>query len=241
VIVAGITAVLLDIEGTTTPIAFVHDRLFPFARARAGDFLRKHWDTARVRDVVETLAEEQAADVQAGAQPPPWGPAPEPVEAYVRWLMDRDRKSPGLKELQGWIWEGGYLDGLLKSEVFADTPRAIRRWRDAGLDVAIYSSGSALAQRLLFGHTAQGDLTPLLSGFFDTSVGSKRSADSYSRIAQQLGRAPGAILFISDVTAELRAAKAAGMQALLSVRPGNPPQEDASDFESVSSFDDVGV
>ena len=152
--------------------------------------------------------------------------------------MDRDRKSPGLKLLQGRIWERGYRTGELAGKVFPDVAPALRRWRDAGVTVAIYSSGSELAQRLLFGSTGEGDLTKLLSRFFDTAVGPKVSPDSYRRIAGDLGERPDEVLFVSDVTAELDAADAAGCQARLCVRPGNhqqPPHHHAV----VHSFDEL--
>ena len=120
------------------------------------------------------------------------------------------------------------MRAILKGEVFADVPPALRRWRDAGLDVAIYSSGSELAQRLIFGSTAYGDLTRFISRFFDTAVGAKGAAASYRRIAAELGRAPDRLLFISDVTTELDAAGAAGCEVILCVRPGNRPQPDHS-------------
>ena len=191
----GIRVVLLDIEGTTTPISFVHDVLFPYARARIG---------------------------------PEWHAA-----------MDRDEKSSELKRLQGLIWEQGYRAGELHGEVFADVAPAIRRWRAAGLRVAIYSSGSELAQRLLFGSTPDGDLTPLIDGFFDTSVGPKKVPASYAEIARRLGCAPREILFVSDVTAELAAAREAGCQVVLSVRPGNAAADEP--FEAVTSFDHLFI
>jgi enolase-phosphatase E1 len=191
----GVRVVLLDIEGTTTPIAFVHEVLFPYARARIG-------------------AEWHAA-------------------------MDRDDKSGELKRRQGLIWEQGYRAGELHGEVFPDVAPAIRRWRAAGLRVAIYSSGSELAQRLLFGSTPDGDLTALIDGFFDTAVGPKKSASSYADIARRLECAPREILFVSDVTAELAAAAEAGCQVVLSVRPGNAPQPDAGRYEAVESFDEL--
>jgi enolase-phosphatase E1 len=147
--------------------------------------------------------------------------------------MDRDRKSPGLKRLQGQIWEIGYRAGELRGDVFPDTAPAIRRWRAQGIDVAIYSSGSVLAQRHLFESTPAGDLTGLIRAFFDTAVGPKTASDSYIRIAQALGHEPSRILFVSDVTAELSAARAAGFQVRLSVRPGNPSQADAAAYELV--------
>jgi enolase-phosphatase E1 len=235
----GVSAVLLDIEGTTTPLAFVHETLFPFAREHMPEFLRERWDTPELRVVEAALEQEHAQDVDAGRQPPVWDATRESMQAYAMWLMDRDRKSPGLKTLQGWMWERGYRAGLLKSELFPDTAPAIRRWRAADLDVAIYSSGSALAQRLLFGHTADGDLTPLLAGFFDTAVGAKQSPGSYARIAAALGRAPHAIMFVSDVAAELHAAKSAGLQTVLSIRPGNPAQPDAVQFDAIRSLDEL--
>ena len=151
--------------------------------------------------------------------------------------MDQDRKSPGLKLLQGQIWDEGYRSGELKGEVFADVAPALRRWRDAGVAVAIYSSGSELAQRLLFGSTASGDLTPLLARFFDTTVGAKQAAESYRRIARELGIPPDRMLFISDVTTELDAAHSAGCQVLLCVRPGNRPQPNHA-YPVIERFDE---
>jgi enolase-phosphatase E1 len=158
--------------------------------------------------------------------------------AYVESLMDRDRKSPALKQLQGRIWEGGYRAGVLQGEVFADVPPALERWHDAGLDVAIYSSGSELAQRLIFGSTVHGDLTRVIARFFDTAVGAKGAPESYRRIAAELGRAPDRLLFISDVTTELDAAASAGCRVILCVRPGNRPQPDHA-YTVISSFEDL--
>ena len=155
--------------------------------------------------------------------------------------MDRDRKSPALKELQGHIWERGYQEGRLRGQVYPDVPAAIRRWRDAGLVVAIYSSGSELAQRRLFESTEHGDLTPVLSAFFDTRVGPKMESESYTRIAERLGLRPNEILFISDVTKELAAARGAGLAAILSVRPGNPVQPDSDQYEQVQTFEGITV
>jgi enolase-phosphatase E1 len=154
--------------------------------------------------------------------------------------MERDRKSPGLKLLQGLIWQRGFADGTLRGELFPDVPPALDRWRAESIDVAIYSSGSVLAQRLIFGHTAAGDLTPQISQFFDATIGPKRSADSYRQIASELHREPNELLFLSDVHAELSAARAAGFQTILCVRPGNPeaPREDEV---AIATFDDLVV
>lgn len=238
----GVRAVLLDIEGTTTPIAFVHDVLFPYARTHLAGHLRAHWRDESTREVVGLLAGEHRVDQANGHVPPVWphrGPAVEVVAAYAAWLMDRDRKSPGLKLLQGHIWEAGYQEGVLRGLVFADVAPAIRRWHAAGLRVAIYSSGSEQAQRRLFESTPAGDLTTLLDAFFDTRVGAKGDAASYTRIAQDLRMPVGAVLFVSDVTAELDAARAAGMAVVLSLRPGNPALPGTDGFDAARSFDDL--
>jgi enolase-phosphatase E1 len=239
----GVDAVLLDIEGTTTPITFVYDVLFPFARAGLRGFLKESRDIV-VSGVIARLQEEHAADLARGEQPPPWpaagGDAGTPAAAYVEWLMDRDRKSQGLKTLQGLIWERGYRTGTLRGEVFPDVPGALRRWHVAGLYMAIYSSGSELAQRLLFASTTWGDLTPYLSRFFDTSVGPKVSAASYRGIAEELARAAGGMLFVSDAVAELDAAREAGLQTLLCVRPGNRPPAEHT-HSKIETFDEIVI
>jgi enolase-phosphatase E1 len=235
--------VLLDIEGTTTPIAFVHEILFPFARQHAAGWLADPHHATDAAVVVAELAAEYAADRARGEQVPAWPEAGgfAAATAYVRWLMDRDRKSHGLKRLQGLVWEQGYQAGTLRGQVYRDVPAALAGWRAAGVRAAIYSSGSELAQRRLFESTAYGNLAPFLAGFFDTTVGSKRETASYTRIARALGEAPSHVVFISDVTAELGAAKAAGYEVLLSVRHGNPPQPDAESYEAIATLDGLDI
>jgi enolase-phosphatase E1 len=239
----GIRAVLLDIEGTTTPIAFVHERLFPYVRAKLRAFLDAHWLSPNLAEVRRQLAVERDADLGRDETPPQLRMANDEraltsLSAYVEWLMDRDRKSPGLKLLQGLIWEEGYRGGELHGLVFDDVPDAMRVWAARGVRVAIYSSGSELAQRLLFQSTEHGDLTPLIGAFFDTGVGGKKESKSYTRIAAALGCKTGEILFVSDVVAELDASREAGMQVALSVRPGNPEQEPRS-YERVHALSDI--
>jgi enolase-phosphatase E1 len=240
-----VRVVLVDIEGTTTPISFVHDVLFPFARRHLAAWCRHYAGTDAYREVLTRLAIEHAADRARGEPVPAWeaGSAIDhdrSLRAYVIWLMDRDRKSPGLKLLQGLIWEQGYQAGTLSGDVFPDVAPAMRRWRDLGVVTAVYSSGSELAQRRLFTSTPYGDLTPLIGGFFDTTVGAKQAPESYARIASTLEWAPGRILFVSDVTAELNAASRAGCQTVLSVRPGNSLQPDSGLYPQVRSFDEIG-
>jgi enolase-phosphatase E1 len=249
-----IQAIVLDIEGTTTPIGFVYDVLFPFARTHLCEYL-DHADAEHLHEPIRRLRAEWSADVAQGTGPPHWSPAHEALpgprpqvpgprpeaqeaQAYVEWLMDRDRKSPGLKLLQGQIWEQGYAAGLLHGEVFPDVPPALQRWRDTGIAVAIYSSGSTLAQRLLFGSTRQGDLTALISRFFDTEVGAKVAAESYTRIGRELACPVDQLLFVSDVWEELNAAREAGCQAVLCVRPGNRPQPTGA-VDVIETFDEI--
>jgi len=228
-------AILLDIEGTTTPIAFVHDVLFPYARAHLREYLGDIPDPA----VIQLLKQEWPRDAAATPKLPRPDESMESLAKYVEWLMDRDRKSPGLKALQGLVWQRGYRNGALKGVVFPDVPRALQRWRKGGIKTAIYSSGSVLAQRLLFSTTAFGDLTTLLTDFFDTSAGAKSSEDSYRGIAAALGCAPPQMLFVSDVLAEIDAARRAGCQVVLCVRPGNAPQQVTEEQRFVHSFDEI--
>jgi len=235
-------AVLIDIEGTTTPIAFVHDVLFPFARTHLADWLEARTSSAEFNEVFEQLAREHAADRARGANVPAWDTSTlsatrASITRYAVALMDEDRKSPGLKLLQGLIWESGYQAGELRGQVFADVPPALHRWRAAGLRLAIYSSGSELAQRRLFESTLDGDLTSLFDGFFDTGVGGKKESASYLRIVERLRVSVERTMFISDVTAELDAAKSAGLQVILSLRDGNAVQPSADEYERVLSFD----
>ena len=224
-----IRAILLDIEGATTPIAFVHEVLFPYARDHAKEFLASN---AEAEDIAR-LREEHAADVNNGEQPP------EELAAYVEWLIVRDRKSTGLKSLQGKIWRQGYLDGTLKSQVYEDVAPAFARWRARGLSINIFSSGSVLAQQLLFAHTDAGDLTKFIDQYFDTNIGKKGEAASYRKIADALNRSPSEVMFIADVVTELEAAHEAGMQVLLSIRPGNPPQKSAEKYQAIHNFQDI--
>ena len=224
-----VKAILLDIEGTTTPIAFVHDVLFSYARDHVREFLTKN----SAAEDIALLREEHAVDV---SDAPLLSNETESIAAYVEWLIKLDRKSTALKSLQGKLWRQGYEDGSLKSQVFADVAPAFERWRDRGLKVGIFSSGSVLAQQLLFAHTEVGDLTHCIDSYFDTNVGKKGEAESYRKIAEAMGFPAQEILFISDVTAELDAANQAGMKTLLSIRPGNAPQRQ---YPSIHTFDEI--
>ena len=237
--VQNVRGLLLDIEGTTTPITFVYDVLFPFARAHAREFLERHVASDEVRFDLAQLLEEHAKDLAGNLSPPPIVESSElqSIVGYVYWLMDHDRKSTGLKSLQGKIWEEGYRSGVLESVVFPDVPLALQRWHKAGLKIAIFSSGSVLAQRLLFENTGAGDLTPLIHGYFDTTTGPKGAPDSYRRIAEALRVAPAEVLFVSDVPAELDAARTAGMGTALCLRDGGAAP--ATDHPVRRTFDEI--
>jgi enolase-phosphatase E1 len=228
---------LLDIEGTTTPVEFVTRVLFPFARERVTAFLVEHAADEGVRDDLARLRREHAQDEREDKDPPPWDEdALSSAVHYVSWLMHHDRKSTGLKALQGRIWEEGYRSGALVSEVYPDVPPAFARWRRQGRDIAIFSSGSVLAQKLLFAHTPVGDLTGFVSSYFDTTTGPKREARSYATIAAALRLDPTQALFLSDVEEELDAARTAGLSTALCVRDGGAP---STSHPVIHSFEDV--
>lgn len=212
--------VLTDIEGTTSAIAFVKDTLFPFAEAELDAFLAARG------------AEPEVAAILAEV------PGPDRA-ATLRGWMAADAKVTPLKALQGLIWESGFRDGRLRGHLWPDVAACLRAWRAGGVSLAIYSSGSVAAQKLLFGHSEAGDLLPLFSGFFDTRVGGKREAAAYAAIAAATGYPPGDILFLSDVAEELDAAQASGLRTCQLVRPGDGTQPagrhpEAADFPAVA-------
>jgi enolase-phosphatase E1 len=231
----GVRGVLLDVEGTTTSISFVYDVLFPYAAARLDATCAGRAAEPAVAAALDRLRAEHAAEVAAaaGERPaaspgPPGGEGPPPPfgngAPYARHLMAQDRKSTGLKALQGLIWDEGYRRGELRGHVFDDVPPALAAWRAAGLELRVFSSGSVRAQRLLFGHSNHGDLTPSFAGFHDTETGPKLEPRSYLAIAEAFRQPPDALLFLSDTVAELDAAAAAGYRTGRLDRPGNRPQ-----------------
>jgi enolase-phosphatase E1 len=221
-----VSKILLDIEGTTTPVDFVYRVLFPYARSQTERFLERYGSLPDVLEDLDLLRYEHLQDTRQGFSPPVLKDPHDPTSfvAYVDWLIERDRKSTPLKSLQGKIWAEGYANGDLCSQVFDDVPPALKRWQGQSRTIAIFSSGSILAQKLLFANTTAGDLTRFLSAYFDTTVGTKTDPASYEKIAKKLECSPAEIVFISDVVSELDGAEAAGFQALLCKRPGNHPQ-----------------
>ncbi len=236
-------AVLLDIEGTTTPIDFVTRVLFPFAREEFKRFLQEHEGDAEIRPDLEVLWEQYQGDQRQSLNPPPWGGGfsdrdLESIVGYLHWLMDQDRKATPLKALQGKVWLEGYRKGKLEGQVYPDVPSAMQRWAADGKRIAIFSSGSVLAQKLLFQSIPSGDLTRYIQFNFDTTTGAKGEPESYRRISAALATIPSDVVFISDVVGELDAARSAGMQTVLCVRPGgNEPKN--SLHALIRSFDEL--
>lgn len=227
--------ILLDVEGTTSSIAFVYDVLFEHARREVGAFLAAH------RSDPHVLALASAMTATAGAAMTPDTIAADPTRAALAAidLMNRDVKDTSLKALQGMIWRSGFESGQIVAHVFDDVPPALAAWADAGLDMRIYSSGSIEAQQLFFRHTSFGDLTPSLQGHYDTTTGPKRETSSYEKIAADMGLVPRQVLFVSDIGAELDAARTAGMQTALAVRPGNRDAGGLFEHPSVTSFAEI--
>ena len=220
---SGINAILTDIEGTTTDIDFVHKTLFPYARERMADFIHSHPNEPAVADAAAAL-----------------GVAADDLDAITRGLIgwiDQDKKETSLKALQGLIWVQGYESGDFTGHLYPDAYEGLKRWHDSGKQLHIFSSGSVKAQKLLYGYSDFGDLTPLFSGYFDTTTGAKREAIAYERISEAIGMPASQILFLSDVVAELDAAKTAGMQTCLLVRGERP--DGAERHNAVENFDRI--
>jgi enolase-phosphatase E1 len=238
---------LLDIEGTVADVRFVYDVMFPFVREHLREFLQDHWNSPSIQSGLSLLA------IDAGFKPDniPWkaqqGPsnlqaseqAIDQVVLAVGRLMDRDSKTTGLKSLQGLVWESGFRSGKLRAEVFADVVPALERWKKAGVELRIYSSGSILAQKLFFAHTTVGDLTPFFKGNYDTTIGSKKEPESYLKIAEDLRLSPTQVIFFTDVLGEIQAARSAQMQVIACVRPNNAPLPKDFDGPTIESFDQV--
>ena len=231
----GIRAVLLDIEGTTCPVPFVSQVLFPYARERLDLFLKTKSHEPALAPLIQAI--DAAMDTEDVASVGPLRRAPTHRERvlFLQSLIDQDRKLPALKSLQGLIWDEGYANGALECPLFEDVAPTLRAWQSDGLRLAVYSSGSVKAQKLLYGHSNDGDLRGLFSHWFDTSIGPKGEANSYLAIATELGMAPAAILFVSDSRSELEAAQAAGMDTRFSLRPENPAV-DPGPFEAITSL-----
>ena len=223
-----IKAILTDIEGTTSSIAFVKDVLFPYAARALPEFLEKHWQEPAVREQILAVAETVGEPIDTAEQA---------NRILQQWIRE-DRKATPLKALQGMIWKAGYQQGDYRAHIYADAAETLRQWHQDGLPLYVYSSGSVAAQKLFFGHSEAGDLQPLFSGYFDTTSGAKQDPQSYRHIAEQISLPAEQILFLSDISAELDAANEAGMQTLLVDREGTAGE---SEHPRVRSFENIEV
>ena len=234
-----ITHILLDIEGTTCPVSFVAEVLFPYASSSLQRYLEEHQDEAEIKSLLQGVEVAWKEDVHTEAiallEEQEFPIKMKAIAQYLKQLIARDIKLTELKDLQGGIWRSGYASGELVAPLFRDVPEALNRWHDAGLTLAVYSSGSVPAQKLLYGHCQAGNITSLFQHWFDTKTGIKQAKESYLTIAQSMGTAPSDVLFISDALQELEAADAAGMKTLFSDREGNPAR-DAGRFAKISDY-----
>jgi len=220
-----VKAILLDIEGTIAPLSFVKEVMFPYSKKRIKKFLEENRENPKVKKIILEVQKLEGRELSFE----------ETAELFERWI-DEDRKVTPLKELQGHIWEEGFKSGELRAPLYEDAYEKIKEWKEKGIPVYIYSSGSVKAQELFFGHSVYGDIRNLFSGFFDTKIGSKKEKSSYEKIAKEIGLSPEEILFISDNPDELKAAKEAGMKVIQSVREGVEPSEE---FEKITSFKEL--
>ena len=222
------TVIVTDIEGTTSDIAFVQQVMFPYARAHLPDYVRECALDPEVSPWVSMVASEVHTTPDN---------LPTVIAALLSWI-DADRKHTALKALQGQVWARAFAGGEFKAHVYPDALAALEQWHRAGVPLYVYSSGSLQAQKLYFAHTEAGDLRPWFRGYFDTTSGSKREAESYVRIGERIGVEPGQILFLSDIGAELDAARAAGWQTVQLVRAGAIA---APAHPQVRSFDEIQI
>lgn len=210
----NIAFVLTDIEGTTTSVAFVYDKLFPYFREHISQ-LEAMQDVPEVaeafRQTVLLAKETEGNELNS---------VPEIIDQLLKWSLE-DKKITPLKTLQGILWEAGYQSGEIKGHVYSDVAPALERWKKAGIQMGVFSSGSVAAQKLIFGYSEAGDLRPYFSAYFDTKTGGKRETSTYVEISKQLAIAPEQIVFLSDIKEELEAAAAAGFQTVQLVRAGN--------------------
>jgi enolase-phosphatase E1 len=204
--------ILTDLEGTTSAIAFVKQVLFPHARRALPAFVASRGGEPEVRRRLDQVAAETGAGSDA-----------ELVTVLQSWI-DQDRKQTALKALQGMIWRDGYQQGAYRAHIYEDAAERLRAWHAAGHPLYVYSSGSVAAQQLFMRHSRAGDLSGLFAGWFDTEIGGKREPESYRRIAAAIGAGPAQLWFLSDVVAELDAARAAGCDTVLVDRRADHPE-----------------
>jgi enolase-phosphatase E1 len=241
--ITGLQHVLLDIEGTTCPVSFVGDVLFPYSQQQLPLFLAEQAQNPIVKDLIDQVFEAWNQDTDPEAVSLGKRYAAKNIEAasnYLSWLIGKDRKLTPLKELQGLIWRQGYDKGILKAPLYADVPEALKRWHESGVKLSVYSSGSVNAQKLLYQHSTYGDLSNLFDHWFDTNTGGKHYPESYVTIAKALNTNPDQVVLISDRKSELEAAQEAGFKVLFSQREGNP-ETDPGNYIEIKNYANLNL
>ena len=233
-------AVLLDIEGTTTPIDFVYRKLFPYARDHLNEFLEKHISDMEVSECLKEIAGNIFSDTgKNDLKRQRIDPGSHEIKEYILSLIEKDSKITPFKKLEAMIWQEGYNSGELRGEVYPDVPPALKRWHESGIVVSIYSSGNIKAQQAIFSTTTYGDLTRYIFSYFDTTTGPKTSPESYDKISGLIGVDPSRIVFISDNPNELIAAQEAEFLTYLSVRSDSANKEYVNKFRSINTFSEL--
>ncbi|MEZ0322868.1 MAG: acireductone synthase [Hydrogenothermaceae bacterium] len=225
-----IKAIITDIEGTTTPISFVKDVLFPYSYQKIEEFLKNNWEEEEVKKIVENIKQIEGKNLSFE----------EVVNTLKRWI-EEDKKITPLKQLQGIIWEDGYKSGELKGYIYPDAYKKLKEWFEKGIKLYVYSSGSVRAQKLLFSHTNYGDLTYLFNGYFDTNIGSKIEPESYKKISQIIGFNPQNTLFLSDNPEEIKAAAQSGIKVYRLVRPNDVDYIENFSYPQIASFEEIDI
>lgn len=222
-----IKAILLDIEGTIAPLAFVKEVMFPYSREKLREFLERNWNNPEIKKIIEEARKEVGKNLSLE----------EAIKVFEKWI-EEDKKITPLKELQGHIWEEGFKSGQLKAPIYEDAYKKIKEWKEKNIPIYIYSSGSVKAQKLFFTHSTYGDITGIFSGFFDTRIGNKKDENSYRKISREIGIKSEEMLFISDNPDELKAAKSAGFKVIQSVREG---VKSSPEFKHIKTFEELEI
>ncbi len=225
-----VKAILTDIEGTTTPISFVKDVLFPYSYQKMEEFILENKDNPKISKILDEVKKIEGKDLSLE----------ELINTLKKWI-EEDRKITPLKEIQGIIWEEGYKSGKLQGYVYPDAYEKLKEWFDSGVKIYVYSSGSVKAQKLLFSNTNYGDLNYIFSGYFDTNIGNKKEKESYEKIAKEIGINPNEVLFLSDNPEEIIAASSTGMKVIRLVRQNDTEYIEDFPYPQVESFKHINL
>ena len=222
--------ILVDIEGTISPISFVKEVMFPYSKKKLEEFLKNNFEKPEIKEIISEIEKIVGKKLSLD----------EVIEILKKWI-DEDKKITPLKEIEGYIWEEGFKTGELKAPLFEDAYNKLKEWKDKGYKIYIYSSGSVKAQKLFFSHSIYGNILNLFNGHFDTKIGNKKEKNSYLRIAQEIGAKPEDIIFLSDSLEEIKAAKEAGLQVIKVSRDGETDWIDNLDIKQIKDFSEIDI